>query len=210
MQPVKLTIIYYSASGTNYQIALAIKDAAEGAGADVRLRKARELAPDSAIDGWPAWRAHLEATRHIPEAAHDDLEWADAYIFGTPTRFGNIAAQLKQFIDTTSGLWSQGKLANKVVAAFTSAGNDHGGQESTLLALHNTFYHWGSYIIPPGYTSDVVAPAGGNPYGVSAKASDDGTIAPTIARAAEHMAQRVVSVTQWLKAGREALEPVAT
>ena len=210
MQPVKLTIIYYSASGTNYQIALAIKDAAEGAGADVRLRKARELAPDSAIDRWPAWRAHLEATRHIPEAAHEDLEWADAYIFGTPTRFGNIAAQLKQFIDTTSGLWSQGKLANKVVAAFTSAGNDHGGQESTLLALHNTFYHWGSYIIPPGYTSDVVALAGGNPYGVSAKATDDGTIAPTIVRAAEHMAQRVVSVTQWLKAGREALELVAT
>ena len=151
MQPVKLTIIYYSASGTNYQIALALKDAAEGAGADVRLRKARELAPDSAIDRWPAWRAHLEATRHIPEAAHEDLEWADAYIFGTPTRFGNIAAQLKQFIDTTSGLWSQGKLADKVVAAFTSASSDHGGQESTLLALHNTFYHWGSYIIPPGY-----------------------------------------------------------
>jgi NAD(P)H dehydrogenase (quinone) len=192
MQPVKLTIIYYSASGTNYQIALAIKDAAEGAGADVRLRKAREL------------------TRHIPEATHEDLEWADAYIFGTPTRFGNIAAQLKQFIDTTSGLWSQGKLADKVVAAFTSASSDHGGQESTLLALHNTFYHWGSYIIPPGYTSDVVAPAGGNPYGVSAKASDDGTIAPTIVHAAEHMAQRVVSVTQWLKAGREALELVAT
>jgi NAD(P)H dehydrogenase (quinone) len=210
MQPVKLTIIYYSASGTNYQIALAIKDAAEGAGADVRLRKARELAPDSAIDRWPAWRAHLEATRHIPEAAHEDLEWADAYIFGTPTRFGNIAAQLKQFIDTTSGLWSQGKLADKVVAAFTSASSDHGGQESTLLALHNTFYHWGSYIIPPGYTSDVVAPAGGNPYGVSAKAIDDGSIAPTIVRAAEHMAQRVVSVTQWLKVGREALELVAT
>ena len=210
MQPVKLTIIYYSASGTNYQIALAIKDAAEGAGADVRLRKVRELAPDSAVDRWPAWRAHLEATRHIPEAAHEDLEWADAYIFGTPTRFGNIAAQLKQFIDTTSGLWSQGKLADKVVAAFTSASSDHGGQESTLLALHNTFYHWGSYIIPPGYTSDVVAPAGGNPYGVSAKATDDGTIAPAIVHAAEHMAQRVVSVTQWLKAGREALELVAT
>ena len=101
------------------------------------------------------WRANVEATKDIPEASLDDLEWADAFIFGTPTRFGNVTSQMKQFIDITGPLWAQGKLSNKVVAGFTSAGNDHGGQESTLLALYNSFYHWGTFIVPPGYTDPI-------------------------------------------------------
>ena len=78
----------------------------------------------------------------------DDLEWADAYLLGTPARFGNVSAQLKQFLDQTGGLWFQGKLADKVVSGFTSAQNPHGGQESTIISMYNVFMHWGSIIVP--------------------------------------------------------------
>ena len=172
----KLSIIYYSSTGTNYQIAEEAKKAAEVAGAEVRLRKVPELAPDAAIESNPKWREHIEATQHVAEASLDDLDWADAVIFGTPTRFGNVAAQLKQFMDTAGGLWFQGKLANKVYSGFTSAQNPNGGQESTLLALYNTIYHWGGIIITPGYTSDKLFASGGNPYGTSITA--DGNAIP--------------------------------
>ena len=205
MEHVKLAIIYYSATGTNYQLALAAKAAAEQAGAEVRLRKVHELAPDAAIDRNPAWRAQVEATRDIPEATLDDLTWANAYLFGTPTRFGNVASQLKQFIDTTGGLWAQGQLADKVVAGFTSASNDHGGQESTLLALYNCFYHWGCYIVPPGYTGQAVFPAGGNPYGVSVTARSDQAVAGQVLEAVQYMVGRLVHVAEIVTAGRAAL-----
>ncbi|WP_344447743.1 NAD(P)H-dependent oxidoreductase, partial [Kitasatospora nipponensis] len=107
-------------------------------------------------------------TRDVVEVTLDDLEWADVVLFGTPTRFGLPAAQLKQFIDTTGGLWFQGKLVNKVVSSFTSTSTLHGGQESTLLALNNTFYHWGAIIVAPGYSDGIqFAPSNGNPYGTS-------------------------------------------
>ncbi len=203
MDAVKLTIVYYSSTGTNYKMALAAKEAAEAAGAEVRLRKVHELAPDAAIDSNPAWRAHVEATQDLPEATPDDMEWADAYIFGSPTRFGNVAAQLKQFIDTLGGLWAKGKLSNKVAAAFTSAQNPHGGQESTLLALQNTFYHWGAIITPPGYTDASLYPAGGNPYGVSTSVPWGKTeVDPEILEAMKTMARRVVTVAGWIKRGR--------
>src|SRR5918998_981414 len=85
------------------------------------------------------------------ETSHD-LCWADGLAFGSPTRFGNISAQLKQFLDLTGPLWFAGELANKVATGFTSAGNIHGGNESTLLALYNTLYHWGAIVVAPGYT----------------------------------------------------------
>ena len=204
MTTVKLTIIYYSSTGTNYQIASAAKEAAEQAGAEVRLRKVPELAPDAAIDSNPAWRAHVDATKDIAEVTLEDLEWADAFIFGTPTRFGNVTSQMKQFIDTTGGLWFQGKLANKVVAAFTSAQNAHGGQESTLLALHNTFYHWGCIIVPPGYTDQAVFANGGNPYGVSTNgvSADSPDLPEATKAAAHHLASRVVQVAGWVVEGK--------
>ncbi len=115
------------------------------------------------------------ATQDVPEAELDDLEWADAYIFGSLTRFGNVSAQLKQFLDTTGGLWFEGKLADKVVSGFTSAQNAHGGQESTIISMYNVFMHWGSIIVPPGYTSQEVFAAGGNPYGASSTDPTDGS-----------------------------------
>jgi len=203
MFKVKLVVVYYSSTGTNYQVALAVKEAAEKAGAEVRLCKVHELAPDEAIDLNPDWRAHAEVTKDIPEATLDDLEWGDAYIFGTPTRYGNVAAQMKQFIDMTGKIWSEGKLTDKVVAGFTSAQNPHGGQESTLLALYNTFYHWGCIIVPPGYTDKAVFASGGNPYGVSSNAAPGQKVPETVLDAARHMARRVVKVAQWVVNGKK-------
>jgi len=164
---VKVAVIYYSATGSVYRLAQAIEEGAKEAGAEVRFRKVHELAPEEAIKSNQGWSDHALMTEDVPEAQLDDLEWADAYILGTPTRFGNVSAQLKQFIDTAGGLWFQGKLADKVVSGFTSASNAHGGQESTLLSLYNVFAHWGAILVTPGYTDPVLFEAGGNPYGAS-------------------------------------------
>ena len=204
---VKVAIIYYSMTGTIYQIAQAAQAGAESAGAEVRLRKVTELAPEAVINSNPGWRAHVDATQDVPEASLEDLEWADAYLIGTPTRFGNIATQLRQFIDTTGGLWLQGKLANKVAAAFTSAQQVHGGQETTLLALHNTFYHWGCIIVAPGYTDPAVFANGGNPYGVSSVYASRGEISDSTKAAARHLAQRAVEVAGWIKNGQQKRGP---
>ncbi|MCX4824957.1 NAD(P)H:quinone oxidoreductase [Streptomyces sp. NBC_01142] len=163
-----VAVVYYSSTGQVHQLARAAAEAAEKAGAEVRLRQVAELAPEDAIASNPAWVAHRDATRDVAVAAVEDLEWADVVLFGSPTRFGLPAAQLKQFIDTTGGLWAQGKLVNKVVSSFVSTSTVHGGQESTILALNNTFYHWGSIIVPPGYADQVqFAASNGNPYGAS-------------------------------------------
>jgi len=101
----------------------------------------------------------------LPRPGWEDLEWADGFAFGTPTRFGNVSSQLKEFIDQTGPLWMAGKLADKAATSFTSAINRHGGQESTLLALNNTSYHWGAVIVAPGYTDPLVYAAGGAALG---------------------------------------------
>ncbi len=164
---VKVAVVYYSSTGTVHALAEAVAEGAASAGAEVRLRRAAELASAEAIDRNPRWRRHVEATAAVPVAELDDLSWADAYAFGTPTRFGTPAAQLKQFIDQAGGLWREGVLADKPATAFTSAHNRHGGSEATILALGNVFYHWGAVIVPPGFTDATVYAAGGNPYGTA-------------------------------------------
>ncbi len=148
--PVNVAVVYYSSTGTIATIAKAMAADAERAGAQVRLRRAAELAPQAAIDSNPAWAENARATADIPEVSPDDLVWADAVIFGTPTRFGNVTAQLKQFLDTLGGLWQSGQLADKVYSGFTSTATAHGGQESTLLALYNTIHHFGGILVTPG------------------------------------------------------------
>jgi NAD(P)H dehydrogenase (quinone) len=199
---VRVAVIYYSATGNVHALAEAVAEGAEKAGAEVALRRVPELAPDSAIDSNPVWRAHVDATKDAVEVATlDDLEWANAYAFGTPTRFGLPSAQLKQFVDTTSGLWQRGVLADKPVTTFTSAGNRHGGQESTLLALNNTFYHWGSIIVPPGYTDRLLYAAGGNPYGTSWPSGHDGGLPDEAAlAAARYQGQRLAMFAEKLAA----------
>ena len=166
MSDVKVAVIYYSATGSVYQLARAAGEAAEKAGAEVRLRKVHELAPKEAIASNEGWSRHALETEDVPEATADDVVWADAVIFGTPTRYGNVAAQLKQFLDTLGPQWSQGLLADKVYTGFVSTGTAHGGQEATLLALYNSVYHFGGIIVPPGYT-DPSKFVDGNPYGAS-------------------------------------------
>ncbi|MGW4470048.1 NAD(P)H:quinone oxidoreductase [Nonomuraea sp. NPDC004354] len=202
MEPVNVAIIYYSATGHVHALAQALAEGAEKAGANVRLRKVAETAPPAAISANPAWARHLQDTVDVAEAGHDDLDWADAVLFGTPSRFGNPAGQLRQFIDTTGPLWYQGKLAGKVYSAFTASNTAHGGQESTLLALGNTFYHWGGIIVPPGYT-DPIQFQSGNPYGTSHVAGD-GPAGEVTLQAARHQARRVVDTTAALKTGRAA------
>lgn len=195
---VNVAIIYYSATGTVHTLAKAIAEGVEKAGAEPRLRRVSELAPDAAIDTNPAWRAHVDATADVPVATHEDLIWADAYAFGSPTRFGNVASQLKQFIDGTGQLWFAGRLANKPSTAFASAANLQGGNESTLLALYNTMYHWGSIIVPPGYTDATVSAAYGNPYGI-AHPSNAGAPTEESLAAARHQGQRLAEITARLK-----------
>jgi NAD(P)H dehydrogenase (quinone) len=188
----KIAIIYYSSTGHTYQLAQAVEEGAKSVGAETRLRKVRELAPDQVIASNAGWQQHVVATEHVPEASLDDLDWADGFLFGSPVRFGLPAAQLKQFIDTTGPLWGQGKLANKPVSAFTGAMNAHGGQEAAILALNNTFYHWGSIIVPIGYTDPANYAAGGNPYGPSYTAGMGSTRVPEeVLAAGRYIGQRV-------------------
>ncbi|MFF1524445.1 NAD(P)H:quinone oxidoreductase [Streptomyces sp. NPDC058284] len=200
MEPVNVAIIYYSATGNVHTLAQAVAEGAEKAGANVRLRKVAETAPEAAIQTNPAWVEHRAATADVAEATHDDMEWADAVLFGTPSRFGNPASQLRAFIDTTGPLWFAGKIAGKVFSAFTASNTAHGGQESTILALSNTFYHWGGIIVPPGYT-DPIQFQSGNPYGTSHVAGD-GAPGDIALQAARHQARRVTDTAAALKAGR--------
>jgi NAD(P)H dehydrogenase (quinone) len=199
--PVKLAVIYYSSTGFSAQIAEEISDTAIKEGVEVRLLRVPELAPETAVAANDAWAAHADASAHIPVAGPADVEWADAVIFGTPTRFGNVSSQLKQFIDTLGGLWAQGKLANKIYSGFVTTATAHGGQESTLLALYNSIHHFGGVIVSPGYT-DPVKYVDGNPYGTShVDGQGQNVIGAQTRNAARHQALRVIQLTAALKAG---------
>lgn len=203
MSNVKLAIIYYSSTGTNYKLAEMAAEGAREAGAEVKVLKVPELAPEAAINSNPAWKAHVEETKNVPTVTLDDLEWADAYIFSVPTRFGVMAAQMKQFLDTTGGLWFHGKLANKVVSAMTSAQNPHGGQEQTIMSLYTMMYHWGAIVAAPGYTDPVIFAAGGNPYGTSVTVDQNGNMVENVKDAVKHQAKRTVTVAGWVKNGQQ-------
>jgi NAD(P)H dehydrogenase (quinone) len=197
--PVKVSVIYYSASGTITELTGTLADEAEKAGAEVRLRKVAELASDAAIAANPAWRANVAATQDISEASTDDVAWADAVLFGTPTRFGNVSAQLKLFIDSLGGLWQQGLLQDKVYSGFTASSTLHDGQESTLLALYNSIHHIGGIVVSPGYT-DPSKFVDGNPYGTSHVSAKGKNPVDDIARTtAAVQAKRVVTMAGALR-----------
>ncbi|MFC4558237.1 NAD(P)H:quinone oxidoreductase [Virgibacillus kekensis] len=201
MANVKLAVIYYSSTGTNYQMAKWAEESAKENGAEVRVVKAPELAPEGAVASNPAWKSHLEETKDVTEATSDDIEWADAIIFSVPTRFGNLPAQMKQYIDTQGGLWASGKTVNKVVSGMTSAQNPHGGQEATLLSLYTSMMHWGTIIVSPGYTDPVLFGAGGNPYGTSVSVDQDGKMVEDVEGAVKHQAKRVIEIASKVVSG---------
>ena len=200
---VRLAVIFYSATGSVHALAEAVAEGARHAGAEVRLRRVPELAGEDAIDSNPAWRTYVDSTKlTVTEARLDDLEWANAYAFGSPTRYGLPAAQLKQFLDRTGSQWRAGIFHQKPVTSFTSAQNPHGGQESTILALSNVFYHWGCVIVAPGYTDESLLAAGGNPYGTS-WSGQDGTPSEQVLRAARYQGRLVTSIAARLAGADE-------
>ncbi len=203
MTNVKLAVIFYSMGGTNVQLAKWAEEGARDAGAEVKLFKVQELAPESVVQGNAVWKQTTESIKDIPVVTSNDIEWADAIIFSAPTRFGNVPSQMKQFLDTQGGLWASGKTINKVVSAMTSAQNPHGGQEATILALYTSMMHWGAIIASPGYTDSSLFAAGGNPYGTSVTVGEDGKMkdAPQAEVAVKHQAKRTVTVAEWVKKG---------
>ncbi len=195
----KLAVIYYSATGHGTSMAKRVAAAAEAAGAEVRVRHVAETHDPESFANNPAWTANYQAHADRTPATGDDIVWADAVIFGSPTRFGSAAAQLRNFLDSLGGLWAQGKLADKVYAAFTSTQTAHGGQETTLLSLYITLMHFGGIIVPPGYTDELKF-VDGNPYGASLLADRDniGEFDDATNNALDHLAKRVVTVTDRL------------
>jgi NAD(P)H dehydrogenase (quinone) len=162
----RILVVYYSATGNAAALASALAEGARETGAEVRLRTVPETAPPEAVASNPRWQAWVDAGPHHEYATLADLEWAEGIAAGGPTRFGGPPAQLKSFLDSTGGLWAQGKLADKVATSFTTASTTHGGLEATVLATNNIFYHWGSIVLPLGY-GDPHLKESGNPYGGS-------------------------------------------
>ncbi|UCM88843.1 NAD(P)H-dependent oxidoreductase [Streptomyces marincola] len=205
-----VAVIYYSSQGNVHKLAVAAAAAAEKAGAEVRLRRTAELTTETVVPGndqWnEAWERHLASVQDIEEATLDDLDWADAVLWGTPGRYGLPAASLKQFIDQTLPLHMRRGLVNKVMSSFTSTATLHGGQESTILALNNAFYHWGSIIVPPGVADPVqLAPTNGNPYGVSSVSRNEaGNVDDDNLSAVEYQARRTVEIAAALGRGLRA------
>ena len=199
-----IAVVYYSSTGNLAAMAEALGEGAAAAGAEVRVRRVRETAPAESIAYNRKWVDFVERTKDDPVATLDDVDWADGIALGSPTRFGGPASQLKAFLDTTGGLWAQGKLADKVGTAFTSASTAHGGLESTILAINNHFYHWGSIVLPLGYGNEHLLKVSGNPYGasfVSRQGAGPDEVALTAARM---QGERLAQVTGWIREGRRA------
>ncbi len=179
----KLQVIFYSMYGHVYRMAEAIAAGArELAGVEVMLLQVAELVPDEILEKSGAKTAR-KAFAHVPLASIDQLPDADAIIFGTPTRFGNMAAQMRNFLDQTGGLWARGALVGKVGSVFTSTATQHGGQETTITSFHSTLLHQGMIIVGVPYTAagltNMKEITGGTPYGASTLAGSDGSRQPS-------------------------------
>src|SRR6266436_5940997 len=174
----KVQVVFYSMYGHVYQMAEAVAaGASEVGGSEVSLWQVPELVPDEILEKSGA-KAARAAFAHVPIAEPAQLAEADAIIFGTPTRFGNMASQMRNFLDQTGGLWSNGALVGKVGSAFTSTASQHGGQETTLVSFHTTLLHHGMIVVGLPYTEQRLASmaeiAGGTPYGASTLTGADG------------------------------------
>ncbi len=180
---MKVKVIFYSMYGHTYRLAEAVAEGArEVEGAEVELLQVAELVPEPILERSGAKQARA-AFAHIPVAEVDDLADADALIFGTPTRFGNMCSQMRNFLDQTGALWVQGALIGKVGSVFTSTGTQHGGQETTITSFHSTLLHQGMLIVGVPYSearqSTIDEITGGSPYGASTITGADGSRWPT-------------------------------
>ncbi len=197
----KVLIAFHSRSGVTESLALAVAEGARSAGAKVRLRRAREVVPPEVmnyVEGWAEQAAAMNSEYEAPTA--DDAEWADAIVFGTPTRFGSVSSELKAYIDGLGGLWYQGKLNGKAGSVFGSSSARHGGNESTLISLYNPLAHLGMIVVPLGYADPIMFQAG-TPYGATAVSGQTGEM-PTDADldVARFQGRRVTQVAAALSA----------
>jgi NAD(P)H dehydrogenase (quinone) len=194
-------IAFYSRNGSTEALANAIADGARASGGEVRLRRARETVGPEVMAKAPGWAENAARMNAAYEAPTEgDAEWADAIVFGTPTRFGAVSSELKAYIDGLGGLWFQGKLNGKVGSGFTSTSSVHGGNESTIISLYNPLAHLGLIIVPLGYADPVMFKAG-TPYGASAVSGQQN--APPTAddiEVARFQGRRVAQVAAALKA----------
>lgn len=206
---MKILVVFYSMTGNVFRLAQAVADGAQQAGANVRLRQVQELIPQDKVDRAPHLKRSKELMKEVPLASNDDLRWADGVCFGSPTRYGNMSAQLKNFIDQTGELWVKGELVGKVAGCFTSTGTQHGGQESTLLSMMVPLFHLGFLIQGLPYAEQAQASMddihGGSPYGASSVSGGNGDRAPTkvdleLARA---LGRRVAQAAGKLRSGSE-------
>ena len=180
---VKIQIVFYSMYGHVYRMAEAVAEGARRVeGAEVFLAQVPELVPDKVLEESGAKTAR-NAFAHIPVAKPEQLAEADAVIFGTPTRFGNMTAQMRNFLDQTGGLWMKGALVGKVGSVFTSTATQHGGQETTITGFHTTLLHHGMIIVGVPYSepglSNMDEISGGTPYGASTLTKGDGSRQPS-------------------------------
>lgn len=180
---MKVLIVFYSTYGHVYKMAQAVAEGVkEVAGAQVELRRVPETLPADVLQKMGAVEAQ-KAFAHIPECTVDELPSADAIIFGTPTRFGNMCGQMRQFLDATGQLWLKGSLVGKVGSVFASTATQHGGQESTLLSFHITLLHQGLVVVGLPYAfqgqmrNDEIT--GCSPYGATTIAGTQGERTPT-------------------------------
>lgn len=205
MEPVNILIAFYSRSGVTEALANAVAEGAKSQGANVTLRRVREVVGRDVmahVPGWAEGADRMNALYEAPTAA--DAEAADAIVFGTPTRFGNVSSELKAWVDSLGGLWFQGKLNGKAGSAFSSTSSPHGGNESTTLSMYNFMAHLGLIIVPLGYADPAMFKAG-TPYGATAISGQNA--APPSAddlEVARFQGRRVAQVAKALKTAGEA------
>lgn len=180
---MKVLIVFYSTYGHIFKMAQAVAEGAkEVAGAEVHIRRIPETLPEEVLEKMGAVEAQ-KTFSHVPVCAVDELAEADAIIFGTPTRFGNMCGQMRQFLDATGQLWANGSLIGKVGSVFASSATQHGGQESTILTFHVTLLHQGFIIVGLPYAFQgqmrIDEITGGSPYGATTIAGGDGSRMPS-------------------------------
>jgi NAD(P)H dehydrogenase (quinone) len=180
---MRIKIVFYSMYGHIYRMAEAVAEGARSvAGAEVSLEQVQELVPEAALERTGAKQARA-AFANIAFADPKQLDQAEAIILGTPTRFGNMAAQMRNFLDQTGGLWAKGALIGKVGSVFTSTGTQHGGQETTITSTHTTLLHLGMIIVGVPYSctelQNMNEITGGSPYGAGTLAGGDGSRQPS-------------------------------
>ncbi len=205
-----ILVVYYSTYGHVFQMAQAVVEGARGvSGADVRLRRVAELQEAQAkLSAQEGYRRAQAAQKDVPIATHDDLRWADGICWGTPTRYGNMAAQMKQFIDSTGSLWMKGELEDKAAGIFVSTGTIHGGQETTVITSMVPLLHLGMVICgtPYGQNQQILTTdgIGGSPYGPGTLAAADNSREPEDREltTARNLGGRVARVAERLKSLR--------